>query len=128
MKVSDGLQILVVEDDHDTAESLTMLLSTQQHRVRWVRDGISALEEADAHLPDLILLDLGLPELDGYEVARRLKDRQLTKDPLVVVTTGNGHEPDTTRLREMGIDLYLVKPIDPDALLSLIARFRRVLA
>ena len=127
MKAS-GLQILIVEDDDDTAQSLTMLLSTQNHQVRWVRDGVSALEEADAHLPDLILLDLGLPELDGYEVARRLKDRHLTKDPLVVVTTGNGHEPNTTRLREMGIDLYLVKPIDPGVLLSLIARFRRVLA
>jgi DNA-binding response OmpR family regulator len=127
MKAS-GLQILVVEDDDDTAQSLTMLLSTQNHQVRWVRDGVSALEAADAHLPDMILLDLGLPELDGYEVARRLKDRQLAKDPLVVVTTGNGHEPDTTRLREMGIDLYLVKPIDPGVLLSLIARFRRVLA
>jgi DNA-binding response OmpR family regulator len=122
------LQILVVEDDFDTAESLTMLLSSQNHQVRWVRDGLSALEEADQHVPDLILLDLGLPELDGYEVARRLKERRLTKDPLVVVTTGNGHEPDTARLREMGIDLYLVKPIDPGALLSLVARFRRVLA
>jgi DNA-binding response OmpR family regulator len=128
MKASDGLQILIVEDDFDTAESLTMLLSTQNHHVRWVRDGLSALEETDANPPDLILLDLGLPELDGYEVARRLKDQQLTKDPLVVVTTGNGHEPDTTRLREMGIDLYLVKPIDPGTLLSLIDRFRRVLA
>jgi two-component system, chemotaxis family, CheB/CheR fusion protein len=123
-----GLQILIVEDDDDTAQSLTMLLSTQNHQVRWVRDGLSALDEADANVPDLILLDLGLPELSGYEVARRLKERQLTKDPLVVVTTGNGHEPDTGRLREMGIDLYLVKPIDPAALLSLIARFRRVLA
>ena len=96
--------------------------------VRWARDGVSALEEADSLVPDLILLDLGLPELNGYEVARRLKDRQLAKAPLVVVTTGNGHEPDTNRLREMGVDLYLVKPIDPEALLSLLARFRRVLA
>ena len=128
MKESHGLQILVVEDDDDTAQSLTMLLNTEHHQVRWVRDGVSALEEAEAHLPDMVLLDLGLPELDGYEVARRLKDRRLTKDPLVVVTTGNGHEPDTSRLHEMGIDLYLVKPIDPEALLSLIARFRRVLA
>ena len=69
-----------------------------------------------------------MPEIDGYEVARRLKDRHLTKDPLVIVTTGNGKEPDTSRLREMGIDLYLVKPIDPAALLSLVARFRQVLA
>jgi DNA-binding response OmpR family regulator len=128
MKASEGLQILVVEDDDDTAQSLAMLLSSQNHDVRCVRDGLSALEEAESRLPDLILLDLGLPELSGYEVARRLKERQLAKDPLVVVTTGNGHEPDTSRLTEMGIDLYLVKPIDPAALLSLIARFRRVLA
>jgi two-component system, OmpR family, response regulator len=128
MKASSGLEILVVEDDEDTAQSLTMLLSSQNHRVRWVRDGVAALDQTESLIPDLILLDLGLPELDGYEVARRLKDRQLAKDPLVIVTTGNGHEPDTARLRDMGIDLYLVKPIDPGALLSLLARFRRVLA
>src|ERR1700729_1044067 len=118
MKASGGLEILVVEDDDDTAESLAMLLRAENHRVRCVRDGVAALEETDSEVPDLILLDLGLPELDGYEVARRLKDRHLTKDPLVVVTTGNGREPDTNRLRDMGIDLYLVKPIDPGALLA----------
>jgi DNA-binding response OmpR family regulator len=128
MRAADGLSILIVEDDYDTAQSMTMLLETQNHQVRWARDGIAALVEADACLPDLILLDIGLPELDGYEVARRLKDRHLVKDPLVVVTTGNGREPDTSRLREMGIDLYLLKPIDPAALLSLLARFRQVLA
>jgi DNA-binding response OmpR family regulator len=122
------LNILVVEDDYDTAQTLTMLLATQNHRVRWAKDGIAALVEADQSLPDLILLDIGLPELDGYEVARRLKERHLIKDPLVIVTTGDGNEPDTDRLREMGIDLYLVKPIDPATLLAVIARFGQVLA
>ncbi len=86
------------------------------------------LEEVDEYSPDLILLDIGLPSLDGYEVRARIKDRQCLKDPLVVVTTGLGQEPDTQRLRELGVDLYLVKPIDPVLLLTILARFRRVLA
>ena len=124
----NGLHVLLVEDEPDSALSMKMLLETQDHRVRWMRDGAAALADAGVNPPDLILLDIGLPGIDGYEVARRLKALHLDKDPLVIVTTGRGYSPDTERLREIGIDLYLIKPVDPRALLAILERFRRVLA
>jgi DNA-binding response OmpR family regulator len=123
-----GLDVLIVEDEDDAAESLMMLLRTQKHNVRWARNGTAALNLVEGNPPDLILLDVGLPDISGHEVAQRIKERQLLKAPLVVVITGHDQPEDTEQLREMGIDLYLTKPVNPESLLALIDRFRRILA
>ena len=118
------LRILVVDDNIDGAVLLARLLELGGHRIALAHDGPSALELALAGPPDVILLDIGLPGMDGYEVARRLRE---TDDPmpiLLVALTGYGQEEDFRRSRDVGFDHHLVKPVDPDALLDLLALHR----
>ncbi len=121
MQAPSPLRVLVIEDWSDTADSYAVLLRLWGHEVRIARDGASALKAAPGFLPDVVLLDLGLPELDGCEVARRLRQLPGLEAALLVAVTGHGREADRRRAREAGIDLYLLKPADPDEL-------RRVLA
>ena len=122
-----GLLVLVVEDDADTAATLAQLLRLEGHRVRTAPDGPTALDEAAADQPDVVLLDIGLPGLDGWEVARRLRLRATPKHPLTVALTGYGREEDRHSSREAGIDLHLVKPADPEYLAQLLRDFRALL-
>ncbi|HEV3263102.1 MAG TPA: MASE1 domain-containing protein [Gemmataceae bacterium] len=115
-------RVLVVDDNVDAAQSLASLLRLEGHHVQVAHDGPRALEAAQAQRPEVVLLDLGLPEMDGYEVARRLRQQPGLRTTLVVALTGYGQEEDRRRSREAGFDLHLIKPVDPAALLDVLAR------
>jgi PAS domain S-box-containing protein len=117
-------RVLVAEDNRDAAQSLDRLLRMWGHEVRTVADGVAALEVARAYRPDVVLLDLGLPELDGYEVARRLRREPGLGGVLLVALTGYGQEEDQRRTREAGFDHHLVKPADPELLHHVLASVR----
>jgi PAS domain S-box-containing protein len=110
------LRILVVDDNVDAAESIAMLLSLDGHEVRSVHDAHGALEAASAFRPDVVLLDIGLPGMDGYEVARRLRSKNEVQGMRLVAVTGYGQQEDRDRTRDAGFDQHLVKPVEPDAL------------
>lgn len=113
-------RMLVVDDNVDAAESLGMLLRLLQHEVRVVHGGLAALEAVHNFRPDVILLDIGMPDLDGYEVARRLRQMPDFRRTLLVAVSGYGQEEDQRRSKEVGFDFHLVKPVDPQALQKLI--------
>jgi CheY-like chemotaxis protein len=112
--------VLVVDDNVDSAETMAEILKLWGHEVRTAHDGPGALEAARAQRPDAILLDLGLPTMDGYETARRLREEGL--GTLLVAVTGFGTAEDRRRAREAGFDTHLTKPVNPDALRRLLAR------
>jgi PAS domain S-box-containing protein len=118
-----GLRVLVVDDNRDSAESIALLAEIWGHEVLTAHDGPSALETAAAHRPDVVLLDIGLPGMDGYEVARRLREGRGEGEMVLIAMTGYGMEEDRRRSREAGFDHHLVKPVDPEALRSLLASF-----
>jgi CheY-like chemotaxis protein len=110
------VRVLVVDDNVDAAESIAMLLSLEGYEVRSVHAAAEALDAAQTFQPHLVLLDIGLPGMDGYEVARRLRAQQRVESMRVVAITGYGQQSDRERAREAGFDEHLVKPVDPDAL------------
>ncbi|MGH8217509.1 MAG: ATP-binding protein [Steroidobacteraceae bacterium] len=110
------VRVLVVDDNVDAAESIAMLLSLEGYDVRSVHAAQEALEAAQSFRPHLVLLDIGLPGMDGYEVARRLRAQQRIERLRLVAITGYGRPADRERAREAGFDEHLVKPVDPDAL------------
>jgi PAS domain S-box-containing protein len=112
-------RVLVVDDNVDAADSIAMLLSLQGHEVRSVHAPHEALLVAESFRPHLVLLDIGLPGMDGYEVARRLRSQQIQSMRIVAIT-GYGQPSDRERAREAGFDQHLVKPIDPEVLSSLL--------
>lgn len=114
-------KILVVDDNVDSAKILSMLLSRAGHDVRTVHDGPATLAAADEFGPEIILLDIGLPVMDGYEVVRRLRANPERRDWYVVALTGYGQDDDRRRSHEAGFDAHLVKPVDLDVLQRLIA-------
>lgn len=114
-------RILVVDDEPDSALTLAMLLQLRGHHADVAHDGAEALRQADAVEPDVVLLDIGLPGMDGYEVCRRLRERPRGRSMFIVALTGWGQEEDRRRTREAGFDLHLVKPVDPEELLRVLA-------
>jgi signal transduction histidine kinase/DNA-binding response OmpR family regulator len=114
-------RVLVVDDNADAARSLAMLLEVSGQDVRICYDGPSALAESETFQPEVILLDIGLPSMDGFEVARRLRERSDLPRPLLVALTGYGQAEDLRRSREAGFDHHLVKPADPETLTALFA-------
>ena len=117
-------RLLVVDDNVDAAESLALLLQLKGHDVRVVHDGPSALAAVEADPPDLVFLDIGMPVMNGYEVAQRLRQRPGLENLLLVAMTGWGQKEDRCRSQEAGFDRHLVKPVEPDALRQLLARPR----
>jgi two-component system, chemotaxis family, CheB/CheR fusion protein len=115
-------RVLVVDDNVDSAESLALLLRLRGHEVGVAYDGPAALETAGAFHPEVVLLDIGLPGLDGYQVAGRLRRRRRTAGALLVALTGYGQEEDQQRAREAGFDHHLTKPVDLPVLYELLAR------
>jgi signal transduction histidine kinase len=115
------LRVLVVEDIEAVAEMLAILLKMWGHDVRVVHDGLTALVAARAYRPDVIFLDIGLPGMNGYEVARQLRQELRDKKPLIAALTGYGQEEDRRLARDAGFDHHMVKPIDPSALEALLA-------
>jgi PAS domain S-box-containing protein len=116
-----GHRVLVVDDNLDSASGLSRLLKLLGHDVRVAHDGRDAVGVAQAHQPDIILLDIGLPGMDGYEVVRRLRTEECCKDALIIAVSGYGQPEDLRRSREAGFDDHLVKPVDYDALMTLFA-------
>jgi signal transduction histidine kinase/integral membrane sensor domain MASE1/ActR/RegA family two-component response regulator len=109
-------RVLVVDDNRDSAESLAELLRLAGHEVRTANDGAAALEAARAYRPEVILLDLGMPGMSGYEVARRLREQGASRDVVLVALTGWGQAEDRRLTKEAGFDYHLTKPADLAAL------------
>ena len=103
-------RVLVVDDNVDAAQSLALLLELSGHEVRLAYDGLSAVAAAIAYQPEVVLLDIGLPEIDGYEVARRIRKHYSLQSILLVALTGYGQDTDRQRSQEAGFDHHLVKP------------------
>jgi DNA-binding response OmpR family regulator len=113
LRASTALRVLVVEDDSDTADSLALLLRLWGHDACICRTGADALRAAPGYAPDAVLLDIGLPGLSGWDVARQLRGSH----PLVLIgLSGFGQEKDHERARREGFDHFLVKPADPEQL------------
>lgn len=112
--------VLVVEDHEDAREAVRCLLEVCGHQVEVASDGTSALSTALALRPDVVLMDIGIPGIDGFEVARQLRATEAGKSMLLIALTGYGQPQDRQRALECGFDRHLVKPIDPDALFSLL--------
>jgi two-component system CheB/CheR fusion protein len=118
------LRVLVVDDNVDAAETLSRMLRLQAHEVVMAHDGVTALATASQMNPDVVLLDIGLPQLDGLEVARRLRERAEGRRPLLVAMTGFGQDEDRARTAAAGFDHHLTKPVDVQLLNSLIQTAR----
>jgi CheY-like chemotaxis protein len=115
---------MVVDDNQDAAESLAMLLDLQGHEIRVANDGPAALELAKGYLPELVFLDIGMPGMDGYEVARRLRRVPGLEKVRLAALTGWGQQEDRRRTSEAGFDHHLVKPVEPNALEGVLANLR----
>lgn len=114
-------RILVVDDNADAADSLGMLLEVRGDRVRIAYDGLEALAAEAEFRPEVVLLDIGMPKLSGYDVARRIRAAR-GDAVLIVAITGWGQEEDRQRAREAGFDHHFTKPVDFEVLLELIDR------
>jgi PAS domain S-box-containing protein len=114
-------RVLIVDDNEDGAESLAMLLRFCGHETHLAYDGAEAVDAAERLHPDVILLDIGLPGVNGYEACRRIRERPWGKRILLVALTGWGKDEDRSLSRDAGFDAHMVKPVDHDALLKLLA-------
>jgi len=114
-------RILVVDDNHDSALSLAMMLSIMGHETRTAHDGESAVATAESFLPEVVLLDIGLPKLNGYEVAQRIREQSWGASMFLIAVTGWGQEEDRQRSSEVGLNVHMVKPVEPAALEKLLA-------
>ena len=117
-------KILVVDDNHDSALSMSMMLSIMGHETRTAHDGETAVATAETFLPDVILLDIGLPKLNGYEVAQRIREQSWGASMYLIAVTGWGQEEDRQRSTEVGLNVHMVKPVEPAALEKLLAGLR----
>jgi CheY-like chemotaxis protein len=105
-------RILVVDDDVDSAEALAELLRDYGHEVATAHAGMPAIDQARLHRPEIVLLDICMPEMDGYEVAKRLRDEIGLSDALIVALTGYGEDRDRHLARTAGFDQHVTKPVD----------------
>ena len=114
-------RILIVDDNQDSAMSLGMMLNLMGNETRTAHDGLAAVEAAAEFRPDLILLDIGLPKLNGYDACRRIREQPWSKGMIIVALTGWGQDEDRRRSAEAGFDHHMVKPVEVDALGKLMA-------
>jgi CheY-like chemotaxis protein len=117
------VNVLVVDDNPDAAESLALVLEQAGHRVRVAGDGLAALDAAREVRPDVVLLDLGMPGMNGFEAARRLREDPAARPALLVAVTGWDGDEDRRRTRAAGFAHHLVKPADPEHVLALVSEF-----
>jgi CheY-like chemotaxis protein len=118
---SSDRRILIVDDNRDAATSLGMLLELSGYKIETAYDGLGAIDAAARYQPHIVLLDIGLPGLDGYEVARRMRSEPWGKQVTLVAVTGWGQAEDRERSKNAGFDAHLLKPVDHDALVKLLA-------
>ncbi len=114
-------RVLLVDDNADASLTLAMLLRLEGHEVAVAHDGPGALRLAPQFRPDVVLLDIGLPGMDGYEIGRRLRSEPSTADVVMIAVTGYSHAEARTRSKEVGFDQHVVKPVDPGALIKSLA-------
>ena len=119
-----GRRVLIVDDNSDTGGVFTEIIRGLGHEVAYAKDGAAALELAREFRPEVALLDIGLPEMSGYELARRLRELPGLETLFLVALTGYGREEDRRAAQDAGFNLHLVKPIDAERLQSLFATFR----
>jgi len=124
---TQGLRVLVVEDDAGMASMLAELLRLEGHEAELAPDGSTALEMAQAAAPDVALVDITLPGMDGHEVARRLQAQAIEKRPLLIAITGHAEDEYRLRSEEAGLDLHLIKPVQLDDLRRLLRRFQGII-
>jgi PAS domain S-box-containing protein len=117
-------RILVADDNRDAADTLSMILELDGHEVRTAYDGIEALEMAEQFAPQMALLDIGMPGLNGYQTARRIREQSWGSSVLLVALTGWGQEQDRRQATEAGFDCHLVKPADPQKIGALIEQIK----
>jgi len=115
------IRILVVDDNHDSADSMGLLLKLLGNDVRIVHDGLAAVEAAREFEPRVVLLDIGLPTIDGYEAAQKIRQERWGSQAILIAVTGWGRDVDRQRSEQAGFDHHLVKPVDPDELSRLLA-------
>ena len=124
-ELCSGRRLLVVDDNRDAAETLAMMLRLQGHEVRVTHDGPAAIELAGSYQPEMIFLDLGMPGMDGYEVARRIRQHGDLKNVALAALTGWGQPEDRRRTMEAGFDHHLVKPVELKVLESLLNELKQ---
>jgi signal transduction histidine kinase len=116
-------RVLVVDDNRDAAESLAMLLKLSGHDTYIAHDGLEAVEKAAQLSPDIVLLDIGLPKINGFEAARRIREQSQGKKPVLVALTGWGQDAVRQKSREAGFNAHIVKPVDAAVLANLLVEF-----
>lgn len=115
-------RVLIADDNEDSALSLSMLLDSMGHETKVVHDGRSAVEAAEMFRPDVAIVDIDMPRLNGYQVAQILRERPAAKGMLLIAMTGWAQESDRERGREAGFHAHLAKPVAIDALQALLAK------
>jgi len=118
-------RILIVEDNEDASASLEMLLRIEGQEVHRAKDGKTALQVALEIAPEMVLLDIGLPDMDGYEIIRRLRASTGALRPVVVALTGYGQAEDRRRTKEAGFDHHLTKPVALQEVMQIIASLNK---
>jgi PAS domain S-box-containing protein len=117
-------RVLVVDDNRDAADSLTLMLGSMGHDVRTAYDGAEAIRIAGEYLPDIVMLDIGLPGVNGHDAARTIRETPWGKRTVLIAVTGWGQDADRIRTRDSGFDHHLVKPVSPEAIRELVASAR----
>jgi CheY-like chemotaxis protein len=117
-------RILVTDDNVDAASSLAMMLEIMGNEVRTAHDGLEAVDVAAVFRPDVILLDIGMPKLDGFEACRRIRAQEWARGVVMLALTGWGQDADRLAARRAGFDHHLVKPVDPAVFEKLLAGIR----
>lgn len=120
-----GRRLLIADDNSDAAESLAMLLRFEGHEVTVVANGRQALAGVGRLQPEIALLDIGMPDMDGYEVARQLRKLPQSSNITLIAVTGWGRDGDQARAIEAGFDYHFTKPIEPDELFDLLRKHVR---
>jgi CheY-like chemotaxis protein len=118
------MKVLVVDDNRDAAISLSMLVEMLGHDVRTAHDGVEAVDMAGEFYPDLVLLDLGMPRMDGYEACRRMREQPGGADMTVIAVTGWGQEEDRRKSQLAGFDRHLVKPVAPTVIAGILGAMK----
>jgi CheY-like chemotaxis protein len=118
---TSSLRILVIDDNQDSADSLAMMLELLGHEVRSATDGLAGLETARVFRPEVMFLDIFMPRLSGYDLARSIREQQWGKDVSLIALSGWGRDDNQRQVREAGFNHHLVKPVDLDAMLALLS-------
>jgi PAS domain S-box-containing protein len=121
-----SLRVLIVDDNEDAVSSLGMLLQIMGNDISIAHDGQKGVDMAEEFRPNVVLLDIGLPKLNGYEACRRIREKAWGKNVVLIAVTGWGQEEDRRRSHEAGFDHHMVKPVEPQALLKLLAELQTV--